>query len=312
MAGAPLRRLECHLRHPARPHAGSGQAGRGAGSARALVAARFAVPDCTRLGDASAASTGRLWCAGCRAGPTDLLGRSFDLAVSLFSGLPAEPASGDFIVRSAGDAQQIEVGWWPGDGWYPRAAFAYAHPAPAGFATATLSPAAAHWDTGLGEYVLDWDDACASPDPHRAALEFGRSSATGASAVGMVFYRDAGCVMTDDVVIVQPWSVAAEREWIAKDRSDGRGNGDGLPPHNIDLHYLVVALSRSIAEGGYLYEAKLYTKRVRQLNIEVPVDSQGEPDLERQRQIAAAAKRLDGIRSRLEEAGKWSKEARLA
>ncbi len=51
MAGAPLRRLECHLRHPARPHAGSGQAGRGASSARALVAARFAVPDCTRLGE---------------------------------------------------------------------------------------------------------------------------------------------------------------------------------------------------------------------------------------------------------------------
>ncbi len=104
--------------------------------------------------------------------------------MSLFSGLPAEPASGDFIVRSAGDAQQIEVGWWPGDGWYPRAAFfAYAHPAPAGFATATLSPAAAHWDTGLGEYVLDWDDACASPDPHRAALEFGRSSVLHACAV---------------------------------------------------------------------------------------------------------------------------------
>jgi hypothetical protein len=104
--------------------------------------------------------------------------------VSLFSGRPAEPASGGFIMRNAGDAQQIQVGWWPGDGRYPRAAFfAYAYPAPAGFAAATLSPAAARWDAGLGEYVLDWDDARAGPDPHRAGLEFGRSSVRYAWAV---------------------------------------------------------------------------------------------------------------------------------
>ena len=50
-------------------------------------------------------------------------------------------------------------------------------------ATATLSPAAARWDAGLGEYVLDSDDARASADPHRAALEFGRSSVRHAGAV---------------------------------------------------------------------------------------------------------------------------------
>jgi hypothetical protein len=51
------------------------------------------------------------------------------------------------------------------------------------FAAATLSPAAARWDAGLGEFVLDWDDARASADPHRAALEFGRSSVRHACAV---------------------------------------------------------------------------------------------------------------------------------
>jgi hypothetical protein len=112
-----------------------------------------------------------------RSTPVNAWWGSFDLAVSLFSGLPVEPSSDEFIMRNAGDAQQIEVGWWPGDGRYPRAAFfSYAYPAPEGFATATLSPAAARWDAGLGEYVLDWDDARASPDPHRAALDFGRSS----------------------------------------------------------------------------------------------------------------------------------------
>ncbi|HEY6278398.1 MAG TPA: DUF5996 family protein [Streptosporangiaceae bacterium] len=119
-----------------------------------------------------------------RSTPVNAWWGSFDLAVSLFSGLPIEPSSGDFIMRNAGDAEQIEVGWWPGDVRYPRAAFfAYAYPAPEGFATATLSPAAAHWDAGLGEYVLDWDDARASPDPHRAALDFGRSAVLHACAV---------------------------------------------------------------------------------------------------------------------------------
>jgi hypothetical protein len=119
-----------------------------------------------------------------RSSPVNAWWGSFDLAVSLFSGRPAEPSSADFIMRNAGDAQQIEVGWWPGDPRYPRAAFfAYAYPAPKAFATATLSPAAARWDTGLGEFVLDWDDARASPDPHRAALEFGRSAVRHACTV---------------------------------------------------------------------------------------------------------------------------------
>jgi hypothetical protein len=119
-----------------------------------------------------------------RSSPVNAWWGSFDLAVSLFSGQPAEPASGHFIMRNAGDAQQIEAGWWPGDLRYPRAAFfAYAYPPPAGYAAATLSPAAARWDAGLGEYVLDWDDARASPDPHRAALEFGQSAIRHACAI---------------------------------------------------------------------------------------------------------------------------------
>jgi hypothetical protein len=102
---------------------------------------------------------------------------SFDLAVSLFSGLPAEPPSADFIMRNAMDSQEVAVGWWPGDARHPTAAFyAYAHPAPPDFAGATLSPAAAYWDAGLGEYLLEWDDVRASDDPRAAALEFARAA----------------------------------------------------------------------------------------------------------------------------------------
>jgi hypothetical protein len=102
---------------------------------------------------------------------------SFDLAVSLFSGLSADPPSRDFIMRNAMDAQEVAVGWWPGDARYPRAAFyAYAHPAPAGFGDVLLSPPAARWAADLGEYVLDWDDVRAAADPHATALEFARAA----------------------------------------------------------------------------------------------------------------------------------------
>jgi hypothetical protein len=112
-----------------------------------------------------------------RSSPVNAWWGSFDLAVSLFSGLPAEPPSDDFIMRNAGDAQQIEVGWWPGDGRYGKAAFfAYAYPAPDGFEEAELNPEAARWDNALGEYVLDWDDVRNAPDPHAYALEFARSA----------------------------------------------------------------------------------------------------------------------------------------
>jgi hypothetical protein len=112
-----------------------------------------------------------------RSTPVNAWWGSFDLAVNLFSGEPADPPADDFIMRNAMDAQEVAVGWWPGDARYPRAAFyAYAHPAPAGFAEATLSPPAARWDADLGLYVLDWADVRASADPHAAAVGFAREA----------------------------------------------------------------------------------------------------------------------------------------
>ncbi|MFL5818074.1 MAG: DUF5996 family protein [Conexibacter sp.] len=119
-----------------------------------------------------------------RSTPVNAWWGSFDLAVSLFSGAPATPPADDFIMRNSMDAQEVAVGWWPGDARYPRAAFyAYAHPAPDGFAGAALEPAHARWADELGEYVLDHDDVVASPDPHAAALAFARSAFQHACAV---------------------------------------------------------------------------------------------------------------------------------
>ena len=112
-----------------------------------------------------------------RSTPVNAWWGSFDLAVSLFSGRSAEPPSDDFIMRNAMDAQEVAVGWWPGDTRYGKAAFyAYAHPAPPGFAGAALAPGAARWEAGLGEYILDWDDVRSAADPQATALEFARSA----------------------------------------------------------------------------------------------------------------------------------------
>jgi hypothetical protein len=112
-----------------------------------------------------------------RSTPVNAWWGSFDLAVSLFSGRPADPPTDDFIMRNAGDAQAVEVGWWPGDARYGQAAFyAYAYPAPEGFASRALTPSAARWDAALGEFILDWDDVRADPDPAAMALEFARSA----------------------------------------------------------------------------------------------------------------------------------------
>jgi hypothetical protein len=101
---------------------------------------------------------------------------SFDLGVNLFSGQPADPPSGDFIMRNSMDSQEVAIGWWPGDANYPSAAYyAYAHPAPEGFSEADLVPGA-RWEPNIGVYVLDWGDVLATPDPHAAALEFARSA----------------------------------------------------------------------------------------------------------------------------------------
>ena len=119
-----------------------------------------------------------------RSTPVNAWWGSFDLAVNLFSGRPADPPAQDFIMRNAMDVQEVAVGWWPGDPRHPAAAFyAYAHPAPEEFGRADLSSTGGRFDAALGEYILDWDDVRAGRDPHAAAIEFARSAFRHACAV---------------------------------------------------------------------------------------------------------------------------------
>ena len=119
-----------------------------------------------------------------RSTPVNAWWGTFDLAVSLLSGESVDPPSQGFITRNSANAEQIEVGWWPGDARYPNAAFyAFAFPAVEGLESATLSTPGAHWEAGLGEYILNWDDVCGAPDPFHAAVDFGLSAIRHACAV---------------------------------------------------------------------------------------------------------------------------------
>ena len=76
-----------------------------------------------------------------RSTPVNAWWGTFDLAVHFFSGRPADPPSDDFIMRNGGDAEQVEIGWWPGDPNHEGAAFfAFAYPTPDGFADARPDP----------------------------------------------------------------------------------------------------------------------------------------------------------------------------
>jgi hypothetical protein len=89
-----------------------------------------------------------------RSPPVNAWWGSFDLAVSLFSGAPANPPSDDFIMRNAMDSQEVAVGWWP-RGTRSTARRPSTPIRPDGFGRAGLAPATAHWKEGLGEYVPD-------------------------------------------------------------------------------------------------------------------------------------------------------------
>jgi type I restriction enzyme M protein len=112
-------------------------------------------------------------------------------------------------------------------------------------------------------------------------------NANGAS-VGKVFVRPVDCLLTDDVIAVLPAN--------AKD---------------FDLDYLSIALQNAVTAGGFLYEAKLFATRVKELEIQVPITESGSIDLDQQKLIASATKRFDSTIERLAELGRWSAEARF-
>ncbi len=99
---------------------------------------------------------------------------SFDLAVTRFSGRKVKQDG------SPDDDSAFELssaGFWPGSGSLLKPAFyAYTMPAPAGIQSAAIRPRSGHFDAGLGEFILLYDDVRAAEQPETALLEFLQSS----------------------------------------------------------------------------------------------------------------------------------------
>lgn len=110
--------------------------------------------------------------------PVHFFWGSFDLAVTRFSGRRAPERPGaDAVTREAYSHEVSSVGFWPGGGNIAGPAFySYTAPAPSGFRDAHVLPAAARFDTTLGEFILMYDDVRATASPSATLLEFCQST----------------------------------------------------------------------------------------------------------------------------------------
>jgi Family of unknown function (DUF5996) len=111
-----------------------------------------------------------------KSSPVHFFWGAADLAVTRFSGRPAPPRA-DPVQREAYSHEVISAGFWPGQpGVSDAMVYAYAAPEPAGLREAPVEPAAASYDTGLGEFVLPYAEVGAAADPDRFLLGFLQST----------------------------------------------------------------------------------------------------------------------------------------
>jgi hypothetical protein len=118
-----------------------------------------------------------------KASPVHFFWGSFDLAVTRFSGREAPqhpggvPGLPDRITREAYSHEESSAGFWPGGVTAADPIFySYAYPEPDGFRSATVAPAAARFDTTLGEFVLPYADVRRSAAPESELMAFLQSS----------------------------------------------------------------------------------------------------------------------------------------
>ncbi|HZP31816.1 MAG TPA: DUF5996 family protein [Candidatus Acidoferrales bacterium] len=110
--------------------------------------------------------------------PVQFFWGSFDLAVTRFSGRRCTlPKGADHMTREAYSHEVSSCGFWPGDRRYKQAAFyAYSMPPPAGLEKEKVQPNAAHWDTQLSEFILNYEDALTTGSPDDTILQFCQSA----------------------------------------------------------------------------------------------------------------------------------------
>ena len=117
--------------------------------------------------------------------PAHFFWGSFDHAVTRFNGkrAPARPGA-DAIQSEAYSHECISAGFWPGNGGYGQAAFySYAAPVPDGLSEAKLTGQGS-FQKDLGEFLLNYNDVRASPDPDQTVLDFLEQTYSAAADAG--------------------------------------------------------------------------------------------------------------------------------
>ncbi len=121
-----------------------------------------------------------------KASPVHFFWGSFDLAATRFSGRRAPERPGaDPITREAYSHECSSAGFWPGGGEVAGPAFySYAAPAPEGLAAYAVSPPAAHYHKGLGEFILMYDEVRQAASPRADLLNFFQTTYEAAANLG--------------------------------------------------------------------------------------------------------------------------------
>jgi Family of unknown function (DUF5996) len=116
-----------------------------------------------------------------KASPVHYFWGAGDLAATRFSGRDAPKHPGgvpncpDIVQELAYDRELSSCGFWAG-GSDEGSFYSYAYPEPAGFADWPIGPGPAHYDPGLGEFLLPYKEVRLSADPDSMLLEFLQST----------------------------------------------------------------------------------------------------------------------------------------
>ncbi|GAB40954.1 MULTISPECIES: DUF5996 family protein [Gordonia] len=121
--------------------------------------------------------------------PVHFFWGSFDLAVTRFSGRPAPLFSG--VVPNCPERVMVEsyceevssAGFWPG-GADEGAFYSYSYPVYEGYPDAKVHPAAASYDTTLGEFLLPYTAVRTADDSDASLREFLQSTFDVESSLG--------------------------------------------------------------------------------------------------------------------------------
>jgi len=117
-----------------------------------------------------------------KSSPVHFFWGALDMAYTRFSGRTAPlhpggaPNCGPHVMWEAYSHEVSSCGYWPGPPGEEGVFYAYAYPEPLGYREVAVSPSAARWDDGLGEFVLPYELVRTATDPDVLLLEFLQST----------------------------------------------------------------------------------------------------------------------------------------